>query len=376
MQFIDLQKQYSVLKKKIDERIGNVLSVGHYIGGEEVGELSDRLAAYCGAKYCLTCANGTDALTLALRCLNVKSGDAVFVPDFTFFASAETPALEGATCIFVDVEKRTFNLDADRLQEAIEEVIKEGKLIPKAIVSVDLFGLPADYPKIRNIANKYGLPIIEDGAQGFGGSIGGKRACSFGDISTTSFFPAKPLGCYGDGGAVFTDNREYYELMCSLAVHGKGSFKYDNVRVGYNSRLDTIQAAVLLEKLEAFEKYEYDDRNRIAERYTSKLGSKYVTPLIPEGFSSSWAQYTLILDDETERAEIQEKLKGMQIPTMVYYPKPMHRQSAFAGLPDRSAQLTVSEQLSNTVLSIRMHPYLTEQDVDFVANALLECKSR
>ena len=184
------------------------------------------------------------------------------------------------------------------------------------------------------------------------------------------------MGCYGDGGAVFTDNREYYELMCSLAVHGKGSFKYDNVRVGYNSRLDTIQAAVLLEKLEAFEKYEYDDRNRIAERYTSKLGSKYVTPLIPEGFSSSWAQYTLTLDDETERAEIQEKLKVMQIPTMVYYPKPMHRQSAFAGLPDRSAQLTVSEQLSNTVLSIPMHPYLTEQDVDFVANALLECKSR
>ncbi len=372
MQFIDLQKQYQALKNKIDNRIEKVLSEAHFIGGEEVGELSAKLAKYCGTEYCLTCANGTDALTLALRCFNVGRGDAVFVPDFTFFASAETPALEGATCVFVDVEERTFNLDADKLEEAVKETISDGKLTPKAIIAVDLFGLPANYIKIRKVADKYGLPIIEDGAQGFGGSIGGKKACSFGDISTTSFFPAKPLGCYGDGGAVFTDNKDYYDLMCSLAVHGKGTFKYDNVRIGYNSRLDTVQAAVLLEKLDAFEKYEYAARNDIAKRYTQLLGGKFVTPLIPENFGSSWAQYTLILNSGEERTHIQESLKKKNIPTMVYYPKPMHKQTAFSDLPDRSGELQVSSKLSDTVLSIPMHPYLTAEEVEYIAKSLLE----
>ncbi len=374
MQFIDLQKQYQVLKQGIDRRIEKVLSVGHYIGGEEVKELSEKLASYCGTKYCLTCANGTDALTLALRCFNVSRGDAVFVPDFTFFASAETPALEGATCVFVDVDERTFNIDADKLEEAIKEVLKEGKLNPKAIITVDLFGLPANYKAIRKIAEKYNLPIIEDGAQGFGGSIDGKKACSFGDISTTSFFPAKPVGCYGDGGAVFTDNKDYYDLMCSLAVHGKGAYKYDNVRIGYNSRLDTIQAAILLEKLDAFEKYELTDRNRAAAEYTERLSKKYVAPEVPQGFESSWAQYTLILKDERERVELQKWLSERNIPSMVYYPKPMHEQSAFTGLPDRNDKLKVSSELSKKVLSIPMHPYLTADDIEKICNALLEFK--
>lgn len=372
MEFIDLHKQYRALQENIDARIKGVLERGQYIGGEEVRELSERLAAYCGTQYCLTCANGTDALTLALRCFNVKKGDAVFVPDFTFFASAETVALEGATCVFVDVEERTFNLDAQKLEDAICEVIRQRELTPKAIVAVDLFGLPANYPKIRAVAKKYNLPIIEDGAQGFGGSIGMQKACSFGDISTTSFFPAKPLGCYGDGGAIFTDNKAYYDLMCSLAVHGKGTFKYDNVRIGYNSRLDTVQAGILLEKLSAFERYELQDRNMVAERYTKALRNRYKTPQIPDGFGSSWAQYTLILKDKNERASLQEYLKAKGIPTMVYYPKPMHAQTAFAELPSRKEKLTISSHLSDCVLSIPMHPYLTETEINSVCNALLE----
>ena len=375
MQFIDLHKQYEVLRDRINSRINGVLERGHYIGGEEVGELSKRLADYCGTKYCLTCGNGTDALTLALRCFDVKEGDAVFVPDFTFFASAETIALEGATCVFVDVDERTFNMDSNNLDEAIQEVLHEGSLTPKAIVSVDLFGLPANYPEIKKVAQKYNLPIIEDGAQGFGGSINGQKACSFGDISTTSFFPAKPLGCYGDGGAVFTDNKEYYDLMCSLAVHGKGSFKYDNVRIGYNSRLDTVQAAVLLEKLTAFENYELRDRNNIAQKYSEILEKKYLTPLVPKGFESSWAQYTLILENVDERKAIQEKLIVKGIPTMVYYPKPLHLQTAFKGLPDRSEKLKMSSKLSECVMSIPMHPYLTENDIKTICCALMESKA-
>lgn len=372
MQFIDLQKQYEALQKQIDDRVSEVLRKGHYIGGEEVKELTDKLACYCGAKYCLTCANGTDALTLALRCFGIQKGDAVFVPDFTFFASAEAAALEGATCIFVDVEERSFNIDAIKLDEAIRDVLSKGILKPKAIVAVDLFGLPANYPEIRKVASKYGLPIIEDGAQGFGGSIDGKRACSFGDISTTSFFPAKPLGCYGDGGAVFTDNKKYYDLMCSLAVHGKGAFKYDNVRIGYNSRLDTLQAAILLEKFAAFTAYELDSRNRVADKYTARLKKYFVTPQLESRFGSSWAQYTLILHDETERAELQKFLSNKAIPSMVYYPKPLHSQAAFSDLEDRHEKLQIATQLAGTVLSIPMHPYLTDNEIDVVCNALEE----
>ena len=371
MQFIDLKKQYEVLKSGIDSRIQKVLNDGHYIGGEEIAELSKKLADYCGVKFCLTCANGTDALTIALRCFGVGKGDAVFVPDFTFFASAETPVLEGATCIFVDVDERTFNLDAQKLDKAIADVIAEGKLNPKCIIAVDLFGQCANHPEIRKVADKYKLPILEDGAQGFGGSIDGKKACSFGDISTTSFFPAKPVGCYGDGGAIFTDNKEYYDMMCSLAVHGKGSYKYDNVRIGYNSRLDTVQAAILLEKLEAFQKYELRDRNIIASKYTDILSGKFVTPHVPSGFESSWAQYTLILKDSEERVKIQNELKANGIPSMIYYPIAMHNQTAFRNYNFNLNDLNATSKLVDRVLSIPMHPYLTDAEIERICNILL-----
>lgn len=374
MQFIDLKKQYQELKSKIDKNVLTVMSEGRFIGGEEVRTLQVELAEYCGVKHCLTCANGTDALTIALRCFGIGKGDAVFVPSFTFFSSAETVALEGATCIFVDVEERTFNIDADKLDKAIAKVISEGELKPKCVVAVDLFGQPADFMKIRKIADKYGIKILEDGAQGFGGSINGKRACSFGDISTTSFFPAKPLGCYGDGGAIFTNDDEYYELMSSLAVHGKGKYKYDNVRIGYNSRLDTIQAAILLPKLEAFKEYELKARNAVAAKYTDALKDDFTTPFVPRGFESSWAQYTLILDSEEQRIKMQAAMKERGVPTMVYYPIPMHKQTAFKNLRTDYCDLSVSEKLCDTVLSIPMHPYLDEDAIDVVVRALKECK--
>ena len=251
MQFRDLQKQYQVLKSDIDQAISQVLTDGNFISGTQVAELEEKLATCVGTKHCVTCGNGTDALTLALMVWGIGAGDAVFVPDFTFFASGETPAYAGATPVFVDVEEDTFNISPASLEEAILEIKREGKLTPRVIVAVDLFGQPADYPRIRQIADRYGLLILEDGAQGFGGRIGQQRACSFGDISTTSFFPAKPLGCYGDGGAVFTDNDEWALLLRSYRIHGKGTDKYDNVRIGMNSRLDTLQAAILQVKLRA-----------------------------------------------------------------------------------------------------------------------------
>ena len=289
MQFRDLGAQYAALKDGIDAGIARVLEHGRYIGGPEVAELEARLAGYVGARHCVTCANGTDALQLALMAWGVGPGDAVLVPDFTFFASGEAPALLGATPVFVDVDERTFNLDAAKLEEAVRFVERETDLVPRVVVAVDLFGLPADYPAIRKVCERHGLLLLEDGAQGFGGSIDGRMACSFGDVSTTSFFPAKPLGCYGDGGAVFTDSDEWAELVRSYAVHGKGSMKYDNVRVGVNSRLDTLQAAVLLAKLDAFEG-ELDAVNEAAALYSGALAeSGLALPEVPEGYRSSWA---------------------------------------------------------------------------------------
>lgn len=371
MQFIDLKKQYETLKPKMDEAILRAIGNAHYIGGAEVTSLSDKLAEYVGVKHCLTCGNGTDALTLALRCFDVGENDAVFVPDFTFFATAEAVSLEKATPIFVDIEARTFNMSSKSLEAAIRAVLDEGKLKPKAIIAVDLFGQTADFGAIRKVADKYNLFLIEDGAQGFGGSIDGKKACSFGDISTTSFFPAKPLGCYGDGGAIFTDNDDYFALMQSLAVHGKGSDKYDNVRIGYNSRLDTVQAAVLEVKLEAFESYELDARNRIAKEYTERLNEKYVTPLVPQGFTSSWAQYTLILSDENQRNSLQACLKQNNIPSMVYYPIPMHAETAFSQVKNY-VRLENSSKLCKCVMSIPMHPYLAQEDIAVVTETLLQ----
>ena len=375
MQFRDLKKQYEVLKNDIDAGISEVLASAKFISGPQVKELEQKLAEYVGVKHCITCANGTDAITLAMMTWGVKEGDAVFVPDFTFFSSGECPAFEGATPIYVDVDQRTFNLDAVKLEEAILKVKTEGKYTPKAVVAVDLFGLPADYKAIKPVCEKYGLLLMEDAAQGFGGSIDGKMACSFGDISTTSFFPAKPLGCYGDGGAIFTDNDEWAEYLRSICVHGKSANdKYNNVRIGMNSRLDTLQAAVLLPKLRAFADYELDDVNKAASWYDEALKDTCLTlPLIPEGFRSSWAQYTVQLPEGVVRSDLQAALKAEDIPTMVYYPKPMHLQGAFEGTDSADAECPVTERLCERVLSLPMHPYLTEKDAKEVAEALKKC---
>jgi len=367
MQFRDLAKQYQVLKTDIDNAMLDVASGAHYIMGPQVKELEQELAAYTGVKHCLTCANGTDALTLALKAWGIGPGDAVFVPDFTFFASAEVVALEGATPIFVDVDDKTYNLDVTSLERVIAQTLNDGKLTPKVIVAVDLFGLPANYPLIKTVAKKYNLLILEDGAQGFGGCINGQKACSFGDIATTSFFPAKPLGCYGDGGAVFTNNDEWAQLMNSYRIHGKGTDKYDNVRIGMNSRLDTIQAAILQVKLRAFDK-EVECVNEAARHYTELLSDKVKTPVIPEGFGSSWAQYTIQLRNEQLRNRLQVALKEAGIPSMVYYPKPMHLQSAF-----NNSQLNcdVAERLCSTVLSLPIHPYIESSDIEYICSHLI-----
>jgi len=370
MQFRDLHKQYQTIKPAVDKALLDAIDSGAFIMGKPVKELEASLAGYVGVKHCIGCGNGTDALTLALKAWNIGPGDAVFVPDFTFFASAEVISLEGATPVFVDVDADTFNMDPTCLKSAIEKTIKDGQLVPKVIITVDLFGLPANYPAIRAVADRHRLLILEDGAQGFGGSINGKRACSFGDISTTSFFPAKPLGCYGDGGAVFTDNDEWAAIIDSLRVHGKGSFKYDNVRIGMNSRLDTIQAAILLPKLEAFKLYELDRVNEAARLYSAKLNGVVKTPFIPEEYYSSWAQYTITLRSREERDGLQAHLKERGIPSMVYYPKPMREQTAYKDLKGQQGNCPVTEMLCNSVLSLPLHPYLEESDIDLVCKEI------
>ena len=378
MEFRDLKKQYQVLRDEMDRAVLDAMASGTYIMGPQVRELEQRLAEYVGVKHCLTCANGTDALTLALKAWGIGPGDAVFVPDFTFFSSAEVVPLEGAEPVFVDVCEDTFNIDAADLERAIQAVLAEGRLRPRVVVAVDLFGLPADYQAVRAVADRYGLLVLEDGAQGFGGSVipsGAKeslRACSFGDIATTSFFPAKPLGCYGDGGAVFTDNNEWAALIASYRVHGKGTFKYDNVRIGLNSRLDTVQAAILQVKFKAFAEYELDDINAAAEKYTERLRDIVATPVIPACFRSSWAQYTIKLKDAAQRDALQAALKAEGIPSMVYYPKPLHLQTAFSTvIPGLTRNLCpVATSLCSRVLSLPLHPYITEEQIDTVCNAI------
>lgn len=376
MQFRDLKKQYITLKPEIDQAVSQVLISGNFISGQQVEELEAQLAVYAGTKYCITCGNGTDALTLALMVLNIGPGDAVFVPDFTFFASGETPAYEGAVPIFVDVEEETFNISPASLEQAIQKVKEEGKLIPKVIIAVDLFGQPANYPEIRKIADQYGLYIVEDGAQGFGGRIGEQRTCSFGDISTTSFFPAKPLGCYGDGGAIFTNNEEWAALLRSYRVHGKGKDKYDNVRIGVNSRLDTLQAAILQVKLKAFQEFELEAVNRVADRYAHKLKDIVKIPQIQEGFYSSWAQYSILLENREKRDGLQAYLKEQEIPSMIYYPRPMSCQTAFQGMDCVKVDLSVAGELCSRVLSLPLHPYMEEDEQDRVSAGVHEYLGR
>ncbi len=369
MEFRDLKTQYLLNKRAIDDAIQNVLLDSQFIGGAYVDLLEKKLADYVGVKYCVTCANGTDALQLALMAWGVSEGDAVFVPDFTFFSTAEVVPWMRATPVFVDIDENSFNISPEALEKAIQSVIGEGKLVPKVVIAVDLFGQPADFREIKKIVHKYDMLLLEDGAQGFGGKIGEKRACSFGDISTTSFFPAKPLGCYGDGGAVFTDNDEWSELLRSFKVHGKGTNKYDNVRLGMNSRLDTIQAAILNVKLEKIDK-EIDAVNWCAERYTEFLQSYIKCPVVMQPFYSSWAQYTILLENRNQRDYIQKELKKYDIPTMIYYAKGMHQQKALAKYLRSDIGYPVTEKICERCLSLPIHPYLKKEDVDFVVNQL------
>jgi len=362
MQFRDLKRQYEALKPEMDKAILDVVASSAFVMGPKVKEMETAFAEYVGSKHCLACNSGTDALLLALKVWDVKPGDAVFVPSFTFFASAEVVAMQGATPVFVDVDENTYNIDVNDLERKIEQTLKNGKLTPRVVIAVDLFGLPADFKAIRRITDKYGLYLLEDGAQGFGGELNGKKACGFGDIGTTSFFPAKPVGCYGDGGALFTDNDEWAALADSIHVHGKGSDRYDNVRIGMNSRLDSIQAAILLVKLKAFADYELNDINVVAQRYTKLLDGVVKTPIVPNGYLSSWAQFVIQLPNEEMRPKLQDALKAHDIPTAIYYPIGMHAQTAFKYLNPADNLCPVTERLSHTVLALPLHPYLTEEE--------------
>ena len=372
MEFRDLKAQYNKYKTQIDLAILEVIQGTNFIGGKQVTTLEKRLAEYVGVKHCISCANGTEAMTLLMMSWDIKEGDAVFVPDFTFFSTGEVVSFRGATPIFVDVDRDTFNIDTIKLEKTIQKVIAEGKLTPKLIIPVDLFGLPANHIEIEKIAEIYDLKILEDAAQGFGGSIHGKKACSFGDAATTSFFPAKPLGCYGDGGAIFTNDDELAKLLNSLKVHGKGEDKYDNVRIGVNSRLDSIQAAVLNVKLTAFIEHELEDVNRIYKLYNEKLKGIVETPFIPQGYVSSFAQYTIRLKNKEQRDNLQSYLKDKDIPSMIYYVKPMHKQGAFADYIYDEDDFEITNELCDTVLSLPMHPYLSENDINKVVEHILD----
>ncbi len=373
MQFRDLHAQYEALKPEIDAGIQAVIDSSAFILGKPVTELENRLAEYVGRKHCVGVANGTDALQLALMIWGIGPGDAVFTSDFTYFASAGTSSILGATPVLVDIDLATFNMSPDALEAQIQRVLAEGILTPRMVIPVDLFGQPADYDRILPIAEKYGLKVLEDGAQGFGGSIRGKMVCSFGDISTTSFFPAKPLGCYGDGGAVFTDDDDVDVRLRSLRAQGKSPVdKYDNREIGMNSRLDTLQAAILLPKLRAFVEHEIDDVNRVAGWYTERLRGRFTTPTVLPGFVSSWAQYTILLENKTVRDEVQKKLKENGIPSMVYYPRGLHQQEAYRWMNLSDVLYPNTIVATQRVLSLPMHPYLKEEEVDRICGVLLD----
>lgn len=367
--FIDLAAQQERIKDSLFARIEAVVKSGNYIMGPEVGELESKLAAFCGARHVISCANGTDALMLAMMALGVKRGDAVFCPSFTFAATAEmVPFVDGATPVFVDVHDDTYNLDVESLKRAIAHAEALG-LRPAGVIAVDLFGLPADYDAIEKIAADNGLWLIDDSAQGFGGVYKGRVTGSIGKIATTSFFPAKPLGCYGDGGAIFTNDDEMARLLHSYRVHGKGAHKYDNERLGQNSRLDTLQAGILLEKFAVYPD-EIEKRQIVAERYTNGLSNLVQTPHIPEGLKSVWAQYTLQASSEEQRTKVMNALKDAGIPSVVYYPLPLHQQTAYRDFPRDPAGLAVSERLSKRVFSLPMHPYLSKADQDRIIDVI------
>ena len=382
MDFIDLKTQQQRIKAQLDANIQKVLAHGNYIMGPEVKELEKRLSAYTGAKHAISCASGTDALLMALMAYGVKPGDAIFTTPFTFIATAEVISLLGATPVFVDIDPQTFNIDPAKLKLAIQAVKtndpslyplpltpNSSPLTPKGVIPVDLFGLLADYTAIDAIAKEQGLFVIEDAAQSFGAKYKDKMSCSYGDISCTSFFPAKPLGCYGDGGMCFTNDDHLAEIMESIRVHGKGNHKYDNVRIGINGRLDTLQAAILLAKFDIFPE-EVELRNQVAQRYTSLLtpdallspDPSLLTPYLPREARSAWAQYSLLAKDEDHRNALLKKLQDNKIPSAIYYPKPLHMQTAFASLGYEPGAFPVSKDVAGRIFSLPMHPYLQKED--------------
>jgi dTDP-4-amino-4,6-dideoxygalactose transaminase len=389
MQFIDLAVQQRRIKPKLDDLIQRVLAHGKYIMGPEVLELEKQLAAYVGTRHAIGCASGTDALLLALMAGGVGPGDAIFTTPFTFIATAEVISLLGATPVFVDIDAQTFNLDPAALQQALQALqnrdparypLPHGHsasgpqapaLRPKAVITVDLFGLPADYDRINAIAAEHDLLVIEDAAQSFGAAYKERRAGGLAQIGCTSFFPAKPLGCYGDGGMCFTDDDQLAATIRSLRVHGQGSDKYDNVRIGINGRLDTLQAAILLAKFEIFPE-EVELRQEVAQRYGKLLEAcaGLRAPSVPDGYLSVWAQYSLLTESEAHRAALQQKLKEAGIPTAIYYPKPLHQQTAFASLGYGNGDFPVSENCAGRIFSLPMHPYLEAADQEKIAAIL------
>lgn len=373
MEFIDLGAQYRALKTEIDANIQAVLNSAQFIGGPFVRELEGKLAAFAGRKHCLTCANGTDALQAAFMALGIGPGDAVFCADVTMVASVEPAKMLGASIVFCDIDPRTYSLSPDSLERQIRAVCAERKLTPKVVIAVDLFGNPCNYGAIEPLCEKYGLTLVEDAAQGFGASCRGRRCGSFGQIATTSFFPAKPLGCYGDGGAIFTDDDGLDKLCRSLCVHGKGpGGKYDNVRVGMNSRLDAIQAAVLLPKLRALAEYELDARQAAARRYDAAFAGKLVTPFVAEDCVSAYAQYVLLAGDSGQRDRIAAHLNEKGIPNMIYYPTPQHALPVFQNEPRYGETYQTADGYCARTLALPMHPYLEMGEQQAVIDAVLE----
>ena len=398
--FIDLARQQQEVKPQLERGVFGVFEHGKYIMGPEVAELEKRLAEYVGVNHCIGCASGTDALLMALMAKGVGPGDAIFTTPFTFIATAEVIALLGATPVFVDINPKTFNMDPEKLSLAIKTMItrdfrsqrtedgrqttedrgpgtEDGALVPKGIVTVDLFGLPCDYDRINAIADENGFFVIEDGAQGLGGEYKERKACALAEIGCTSFFPAKPLGCYGDGGAVFTDDDGLAEIMGSIRVHGKGTHKYDNARIGLNARLDTIQAAILLAKFDIFSE-EIELRQKVAQNYTEGLSPNAMlsAPCVPDGYKSAWAQFSVLAESEERKNGWQGLLKENGVPTAVYYPKPLHLQSAFSFLGYKEGDFPVSEDCSRRIFSLPMHPYLSKGEIERICDILKKHGSR
>ena len=368
MQFIDLKAQQKQIREKVNKRIQKVLDHGKYIMGPEVFEFEDKLAKYVNVKHCISCSSGTDALLIPLLARGISKGDAVLTTPFTYIATAEVIALLGAEPVFVDIYPTTFNMDPSKIEGAIDYAKNKG-LFPKAIIPVDLFGLPARYRLIQEIADKYNLFVVEDAAQGLGGSIRSKKAGSYGNVASTSFFPAKPLGCYGDGGAIFTNDDDLAQNMRSIRVHGSGLDKYDNVRIGINGRLDTFQAAILLEKFAIFND-ELDLRNQISQYYNNSINNNFQKPIIPDQYYSSWAQYSVLSRSSKHREEIISSLKKEKIPSMIYYRIPLHLQKVFKKLNYKKGDFPIAESIADRIFSLPMHPYLENHHQNKIVKVL------